>query len=110
MTTYEHCPPDTELLPVMTLDSIFEMEQVVEILEIEGIPWKVVQADDILLKSFSANLGLGVLWVPKGLEEKALGLLEEFRANQAKGRECESCGLWLGSGVERCPACFPSGQ
>ncbi|MBU1239624.1 hypothetical protein KKF84_18965 [Myxococcota bacterium] len=108
MASYENCPPQTDLVPVIKLESIFEMEQIVEILDQQMIPWKVIQADDILQKSFASNIGYSTLWVEKGQEKVALEIVKTHRENQARGHECESCGLSLGADVDQCPVCFPS--
>ena len=110
MTTYENNTADADLTPAATLDSIFEMEQLVEILDQHTIPWRVVEHGDIIFKSFSGNIGHATLWVEKNQENKAKQLLVSFRQEQAKGHECERCGLMLGPDVERCPACLADGD
>lgn len=105
MASYENCPEDVELVSVATLESIFEMEQVVVRLDASGIPWRVVEHDSKIFKSLSANLGHSTLYVAKGREEEALELLLAHRKQQLEGRECPGCKLWLGPSVDICPAC-----
>lgn len=105
MASYENCPPDTALTSVATLESIFEMEQIVVRLDEAGIPWKVVEHNDIILKNFSDNLGHSTLFVETGREKEGLDLLLEHRKQQLEGRECPKCTLWLGPSVNICPAC-----
>ncbi|MBN2724803.1 MAG: hypothetical protein JXR95_12090 [Deltaproteobacteria bacterium] len=105
MASYENCPPDTSLTSIATLESIFEMEQLVIRLDNANIPWKVVEHTDIILKSFSDNLGHSTLLVESGKEKEALEILIEHRKQQLEGRECPGCTLWLGPTVNICPAC-----
>ncbi|MDA3864892.1 MAG: hypothetical protein PF689_13605 [Deltaproteobacteria bacterium] len=105
MTTYENCSEDTDLTSVAILDSIFEMEQVVVILDKEGIPWQVIEHDDILMKNFSNNIGHSTLLVEVGKEEKAIAFLKKFRDENLKGHECSECELWLGPNIDTCPGC-----
>lgn len=105
MSSYENCSPDADLVPCATLESIFEMEQIVEALTAEKIGWRVVEHGNIIFKSFSGNIGHSTLWVEKNKISAAKNQLVEFRMKQAKGTECPSCGLMLGPTVENCPAC-----
>ncbi len=105
MAWYENCPPDVELVSVATLDSIFEMEQFIPRLDESEIPWRVVEHDSTLLRDPAVQMGYATLYVAVGYEEKALALLKEHRLQQAAGRPCPSCGLWLGPNIIKCPAC-----
>ncbi len=105
MASFENCPPDVELVSVATLESIFEMEQLVVRLDESQIPWRVVEHDSKLFKSLSGNLGHATLYVQTGKESEALELLVAHRKQQLEGRECPGCKLWLGPSVEVCPAC-----
>ncbi len=105
MASYENCPEDVDLVSVATLESIFEMEQLVIRLDANGIPWRVVEHDSKIFKSLSANLGHSTLYVAKGREEEALELLLAHRKQQLEGHECPGCKLWLGPSVDICPAC-----
>jgi hypothetical protein len=105
MASYENCSSDTELVSVATLGSIFEMEQVVVMLDENKIPWQVVEHDDIIMKNFSGNIGHSTLLVESGKEKESLELLRIHRRKQIEGHECSGCGLWLGPTVESCPAC-----
>lgn len=105
MASFENCPPDVELVSVATLESIFEMEQVVVRLDESQIPWRVVEHDSKLFKSLSGNLGHATLYVETGREAEAVELLVAHRKQQLEGRECPGCKLWLGPSVEVCPAC-----
>lgn len=105
MSILQNNPKDVDLSTISTLDSIFEMEQFVVILDENSIPWKVVEHDDILLKSYSGNIGHSTLLVETGKEKESLKLLKKFRQKQAEGKECSECGLWLGPMIKVCPAC-----
>ncbi len=105
MASFENCPPDVELVSVATLESIFEMEQLVVRLDAHEIPWRVVEHDSKLFKSLSGSLGHATLYVAVGQEEEALELLIAHRKQQLEGKECPSCKLWLGPSVDVCPAC-----
>lgn len=105
MASYENCPENVELISIATLESVFEMEQVVIRLDANGIPWRVVENDSMLFKDLAANLGHSTLYVAKGREQDALDLLLAHRKQQLEGRECPSCKLWLGPSVDICPAC-----
>jgi len=105
MASFENCPPDVELVSVATLESIFEMEQVVVRLDENQIPWRVVEHDSKLFKSLSGNLGHATLYVETGREAEAVELVVAHRKQQLEGRECPGCKLWLGPSVDVCPAC-----
>ncbi len=105
MASFENCPPDVELVSVATLESIFEMEQVVVRLDEQKIPWRVVEHDSKLFKSLSGSLGHATLYVETGRESEAIELLVAHRKQQLEGRECPGCKLWLGPSVDVCPAC-----
>jgi hypothetical protein len=105
MASFENCPPDVELVSVATLESIFEMEQVVVRLDEQKIPWRVVEHDSKLFKSLSGSLGHATLYVETGRESEAVELLVAHRKQQLEGRECPGCKLWLGPSVDVCPAC-----
>lgn len=105
MASYENCPEDVELVSVATLESVFEMEQVVVRLDANGIFWRVVENDSMILKDLSSNLGYSTLYVAKGREQEALDLLLAHRKQQIEGHECPGCKLWLGPSVDICPAC-----
>jgi hypothetical protein len=105
MASYENCPEDVELVSIATLESIFEMEQVVVRLDANGIPWRVVENDSMNFKDLATNLGHSTLYVAKGREQEALDLLLAHRKQQIEGHECPGCKLWLGPSVDICPAC-----
>jgi len=105
MASFENCPPDVELVSVATLESIFEMEQVVVRLDEQKIPWRGVEHDSKLFKSLSGSLGHATLYVETGRETEAIELLVAHRKQQLEGRECPGCKLWLGPSVDVCPAC-----
>jgi len=83
MSILQNNPKDVDLSTISTLDSIFEMEQFVVILDENSIPWKVVEHDDILLKSYSGNIGHSTLLVETGKEKESFIILNKL-AQQAK--------------------------